>query len=98
MNRYSQLYSTTGSYRVMTIAPHHTEIHRLVDKLMPPEAEALYVLLKSTVGGRPDEPEQADTGAPAGRFSFAGIMHAGPGYAERSKDILRTELGRPDAP
>jgi hypothetical protein len=82
----------------MTIAPHH-EIHHLVDKLTPSEAEALYVLLKSTVGDRPSE-QEPDEGmladGPVRRFSFAGIMHSGPDYAERSKQILRDELGRFD--
>lgn len=80
----------------MTVAPHHTEIHYLVDKLTPSEAEALYVLLKSTIGNRPDGPVQADTDVPARQFSFAGIMHAGPDYAERSEEILRSELGGPE--
>jgi len=83
----------------VTIAPHHTEIHRLVDKLTPPEAEALYVLLSSAVGDRPGEPI-ADVTAitePVRRFSFAGIMHTGPDYASRSNQILRDELGYPES-
>jgi hypothetical protein len=79
----------------VTIAPHHTEIHRLVDKLTPPEAEALYVLLSSTVGDRPGQPIADEPAAtePVRRFSFAGIMRAGPDYSSRSKQILRDELG-----
>jgi len=85
----------------MTIAPHHAEIHDLVDKLTPPEAEALYVPLKSTVGDRANEPEPPETmlaDEPVRRFSFSGIMHAGPGYATRAKQILSDELGRPRTP
>jgi hypothetical protein len=83
----------------MTVAPHHTEIHHLVDKLTAPEAEALCVLLKSTVGDRANEPEPPETmlaDEPVRRFSFSGIMHAGPGYAAQAKQILSDELGRPD--
>ncbi|GEM_PF-2333363 len=83
----------------MTIAPHHAEIHHLVDKLTPPEAEALYVLLKSTVGDRANEPEPPETmlaDEPVRRFSFSGIMHAGPGYAARARQVVSDELGRPD--
>jgi hypothetical protein len=89
-----------GTLMTMTMAPHHSEIHHLVDKLTPTEAEALYVLLKSTVGTRPTELEPAETmlaDEPVRRFSFTGIMQAGPNYAEHSKQIIRDELGRPDA-
>jgi len=83
----------------VTIAPLYMEIHRLVDKLTQPEAEAPYVLLRSTVGDRPGEPIVDETAAvePVHRFSFAGIMHMGPDYASRSKQILQDELGRPEA-
>jgi hypothetical protein len=31
---------------------------------------------------------------PRGRPSWVGTLHAGPDFAERSEDILRSELGR----
>jgi hypothetical protein len=81
----------------MTIAPHHTEIHQMVDRLSLVEAEALYVLLKSTIGERLPDPEPIESmlaDEPVRTFAFAGLMHAGPDYAARSSEILRNELGR----
>ena len=78
----------------MTIAPHHTEVHRLVDRLTAPEVEALYVLLSSTVGDR-DTPPAREEDAPARqhRLSFTGIASADPDFASSSAEVLRRELG-----
>jgi len=78
----------------MTIAPHHTEVHRLVDRLSVPEVEALYVLLSRTVGDR-DQPPAQEEDAPAKRhrLSFTGIASTDPDFASSSSEVLRRELG-----
>lgn len=79
----------------MTIAPHHTEVHRLVDRLTVPEVEALYVLLSHTVGDRDRSPEREEE-APSirrHRLSFTGIASADPDFASSSSEVLRRELG-----
>jgi hypothetical protein len=84
----------------MTIAPHHSEVHHMVDRLTPGQVEALYVILQSMVSkvdeGDPTaaDREAASSEPPAKhRFSFIGIMDGEPDLAERSAEILRMELG-----
>jgi hypothetical protein len=86
----------------MTITPYHAEIHDLVDKLTPLEAEALYVLLKSIVGDRPNEPEPLETmltDEPVRRFSLSGSINTGPRNAAAwAKELLGDQPSRPDTP
>jgi hypothetical protein len=81
----------------MTIAPHASAIHRLVDQLAPEQTEALYVLLQGMVSAS-ESGQAADAPAePGHRFSFVGMMDGEPDLAERSAQILREELGNPAA-
>ncbi|MEU8271194.1 hypothetical protein AB0B89_29055 [Sphaerisporangium sp. NPDC049002] len=88
----------------MAAAPHHSEVHRMVDRLAPGQVEALYVILQSMVGQAQPDSEDIAGGEPAApevpqkhRFSFIGIMDGEPELAERSAQILREELGNPAA-
>ena len=91
----------------MADAAHTAEVHRLVDLLPEGQLEALYVLLRSMLPGRDEEPQSSDsvpldqwTPSPDApvvrRLSVAGIARGDHDLAERSADILRRELGRPD--
>lgn len=77
----------------------------MVEALPAAEQEALYVLLSARLSedpqaDQPDEPARADepllADEPVRQLSFIGIMHAGPDFAERSQEILRSEMGRPE--
>jgi hypothetical protein len=86
----------------MTVAPHRSEVHHMVDQLSPGQVEALYVLLQSMTGreDRPTPPRAGDNAPDVTakhRFSFIGIMEGEPDLAERSAQILREELGNPAA-
>lgn len=70
----------------------------MVDRLTPGQLEALYVLLQGMVRREDEENDAALSDAPPQRrFSFIGIMDAEPDLAERSAQILRSELGNPPA-
>ena len=74
----------------MTAAPEYGELHRLVDLLTPAQVRALRAVALELVHS-----ERDDAGAPMppGRLSFAGVGHGRPDLAERSQEILWTELG-----
>ena len=62
------------------------ELHNLVDELDEDKVPAADALLRE-LAARRDKPRA--------RPSWAGTLQAGPDFAERSEDILRSELGRP---
>jgi hypothetical protein len=62
------------------------ELHHLVDELDEDKVPGAVALLRE-LAGRRDKPRS--------RPSWAGTLRAGPGFAKRSEDILRSELGRP---
>jgi hypothetical protein len=84
----------------MTTAPHVGDVHRMVDRLAPPQVEALYVILGGMLGARPASesarPVDDSAAAPKRRLSFIGIMDDERDLAERSSRVLREELGEPD--
>jgi hypothetical protein len=62
------------------------ELHHLVDELDEDKVPGAAALLRE-LAARRDKPRS--------RPSWAGTLRAGPDFAERSEDILRSELGRP---
>jgi hypothetical protein len=62
------------------------ELHHLVDELDEDKVPGAVALLRE-LAARRDKPRT--------RPSWTGTLRAGPGFAERSEDILRSELGRP---
>jgi hypothetical protein len=62
------------------------ELHHLVDELDEDKVPGAAVLLRE-LAARRDKPRA--------RPSWAGTLAAGPDFAQRSEDILRSELGRP---
>jgi hypothetical protein len=81
----------------------HDDLHGLVDRLTPDQAEAVRAVVLQLVVGlstRSGDDEGDDAGGraegtPRRRLSFAGLLHSGKGdLAARSEDILRDELGR----
>ena len=72
----------------MTIAPDYSELHQAVDRLSPVQAEALYVVVESMLGGTaPAEPTEPPRTGHRLSFTAAG---AGPSdLAERAEDYLR---------
>ena len=85
----------------MTIAPHASAVHHMVDQLEPGQVEALYVILQGMV----PEPPIADTPLtatnetdlaeqPVRELSFIGLFAGEPDLAERSKDIVREEIAK----
>jgi len=80
----------------MTVAPEYGELHRLVDRLTPEQVRALRAVALQFVRGESSEPPpELEVGVAARRLSFVGIGHAGPDLAERSQEILWSELGNP---
>lgn len=83
----------------MTVAPHASKVHQMVDRLAPAQIEALYVILRGMIGRVDDHDTAGAAGhapgdtAPQHRFAFIGIMDGEPDLAERSASILREELG-----
>jgi hypothetical protein len=62
------------------------ELHHLVDELDDDKVPGAVALLRE-LAARQDKPRS--------RPSWVGTLRAGPDFAERSEDILRSELGRP---
>ena len=81
----------------MTVAPEYGELHRLVDRLTPEQVRALRAVALQFVRDESSEPPpELEVGVVAARrLSFVGIGHAGPDLAERSQEILWSELGNP---
>jgi hypothetical protein len=61
------------------------ELHHLVDELDEDKVPGAAALLRE-LAERRDKPRS--------RPPWVGMLHAGPDFAERSEDILRSELGR----
>jgi hypothetical protein len=80
------------------VLPDRSELHRLVDRLIPDQARAMRAVALQLVREDPQDSQELSAAAasePAGRrLSFAGIGHAGPDLAEASQDILRGDLAR----
>ena len=79
----------------MTAARDYDDLHHLVDRLSPRQAERLRVLVAS-------DPELASAAEPEGhdvarrRLSITGIWESGRGdLAERHDEIIRGRLKRP---
>jgi len=78
----------------VTVVPEYAELHYLVDRLTPDQARALRAVALQFVRDEPTgPPRESEADVPARRLSFVGIGHAGPDLAERSQEILRSELG-----
>ena len=78
----------------MTVAPEYGELHDLVDRLTPDQARALRAVALQFVRDEPTGlPREPQSDVPGRRLSFVGIGHGGPDLAERSQEILRSELG-----
>ncbi|MBT2397616.1 hypothetical protein [Streptomyces sp. ISL-100] len=77
---------------------HYPELHRLIDRLRPEQAEAVRsVVLQLVVDNTPAPEPAAPTEAQRRRrLSFGGAIEAEPDLATRSSDILREELGGTD--
>jgi hypothetical protein len=77
----------------MTAVPVYSDLHRLVDRLTPPQAHALRAVALSWS----DEPAQVSEEPAAEvvvrRLSFAGAGHGPSDLAATSRDALRRELG-----
>ncbi len=67
----------------MTVA--REELHHLVDELDEETVPSAAELLRELAAGRSRQ---------RSRPSWFGALQAGPDFAERSEEILRTELGR----
>jgi hypothetical protein len=85
----------------MTIAPHASAVHSMVDQLAPGQVEALYVILQGMLPEPPisdisltaaHEEELADQ--PVRELSFIGLFAGEPDLAERSKEIVREEIAK----
>ena len=78
----------------MAAAPEYVELHVLVDRLSPSQVRILRAVALQFVRdegtGLPAEQEVA---ASVRQLSFLGIGHGSPDLAERSQEILRSELG-----
>jgi hypothetical protein len=82
----------------VTAASEYGDLHRLVDRLTPDQMRALRAVALQLVRGDTDTSPRpvSEAGEPVRHLSFVGIGHGGPDLAERSQEILRTELGGPD--
>jgi hypothetical protein len=85
----------------MTIAPHYSALHHMVDQLTPTQAEAMSVIMADLVDRTPAPDPTAErtdsiddmlADEPVRDFSIVGIFQGDPDLAERSKDILRAEF------
>lgn len=81
----------------MTAEAHHhyEDLHRLVDRLNPDQADALRAVALQLVTSAA-EPERPEDDEPVRRrhLSITGIIEAEPDLAERSEDILRELAAR----
>lgn len=77
----------------MTAAHAHDDLHRLVDRLSPGQADAVRAVVWQLV--KETSPQEGDrsSGESRRKLSFAGLMNAEPDLAERSEDIIRAEFG-----
>jgi hypothetical protein len=82
----------------VTAAAHdYDDLHRMVDRLSPAQADAVRTLLRQLVGPDPETTGTAtDQSEPRRyrRMTVAGITSAGPDLAERSEEILREPVDR----
>lgn len=89
---------TTRLYTCVVTAEahdHYEDIHRLVDRLGPDQADALRAVALQLVRIDPASPEGSHE--PPGNWPppwFGSITSDDPNIAERSRDILRAEYGR----
>ena len=75
----------------MTAEAHnYDELHRLVDRLEPDQADAVRAVVLQLVSAGHGVPEHPDRQR---HFSFAGSISAEPDFAERSEEILE-EIAR----
>jgi hypothetical protein len=77
----------------------YTELHELVDRLSPAQAEAVREVVRHLVEPRrsiePTGDQGAEAGEPVRRLSFAGALRSRKGdLAARSEEIIRLEFGR----
>jgi hypothetical protein len=78
------------------MAAPHSDLHELVDRLTPEQAEALRALVRHLVGaGEKESPAgESSGGRRVRRLSFAGTLQSGrDDLAARSEEIIRAELG-----
>jgi hypothetical protein len=87
-----------GRFDSMTAAPEYGELRRLVDRLTPDQVRALRAVALQLVKQGPQEESRPGPGGgePRRHLSFVGVGHGPPDLAERSQEILQTELGGPD--
>lgn len=80
----------------MTAAFDNLGLRELVELLTQEEQSELRPVVLRLVAshGRILEPEQ-EPAVSTRRFSFAGTVNAGPGFASTSEEVLRRELGGP---
>jgi hypothetical protein len=78
----------------------YADLHELVDRLSPAQADAVREVVRQLVVRGPAVAEPAgdrgaEPGEPVRRLSFAGALRSGRGdLAARSEEIIRAELGR----
>jgi hypothetical protein len=91
------------------VSSTYAELHELVDRLTPEQADAVHAVVRHLVvivyqhptpssRGTAERPEdgggRADEDGTVRRLSFAGTLRSGKGdLAARSEDIIRAELG-----
>lgn len=74
---------------------HYDDLHRLVDRLSPGQADALRAVALQLVTVTPPTTPSADEEPVRRRtLSITGIISAEPDLAERSEDILRELVER----
>ncbi|MBA3490379.1 MAG: hypothetical protein H0T78_12730 [Longispora sp.] len=81
----------------MTAAHSYDDLHHLVDRLTPQQAEAVRGVILQLVKTPPEsESDQvAEKPQPIRQLSFAGLLHSGQGDLGRNaKEIIREDLGR----
>jgi hypothetical protein len=74
----------------------HPDLHELVDRLTPEQADALRALVRHLVVAGESESAASESGdeGRVRRLSFAGALRTGKGdLAARSEEIIRAELG-----
>jgi hypothetical protein len=77
------------------MATPHTDLHELVDRLTPEQAEALRALVRHLVAAGEEQSSASETSeGRMRRLSFAGTLRTGKqDLAARSEEIIRAELG-----